>query len=59
LLLTIEDDGVGLDASKTNERVHRGFGLAGMRERVHLIGGSITIGKRAPRGTRVVVDVPI
>jgi signal transduction histidine kinase len=39
LVVVVEDDGVGFD---TEERTP-GFGLAGMRERVYLTGGSIDI----------------
>jgi two-component system sensor histidine kinase UhpB len=39
LVLQVSDDGVGLDAS--TERT--GFGLAGMRERIDALGGSLTV----------------
>jgi two-component system sensor histidine kinase UhpB len=51
---SVEDDGVGLDAGA----LHRGNGLAGMRERVWAHGGEIEIGARvanaAQRGLRIV-----
>lgn len=34
------------------------FGLEGMRERVHLLGGSFNIESTPGRGTRVQVEVP-
>jgi signal transduction histidine kinase len=50
----VEDDGVGFDpASKT-----AGFGLAGMRERVYLAGGTIDIASTQP-GTRITVRLPV
>jgi two-component system sensor histidine kinase UhpB len=51
---SVEDDGVGLDAGA----LHRGNGLAGMRERVWAHGGEIEIGARADHaaggGVRIV-----
>ncbi|MET0229994.1 MAG: histidine kinase [Rhodanobacteraceae bacterium] len=51
---SVEDDGVGLDAGA----LHRGNGLAGMRERVWAHGGEIDIGASsgdaAGRGMRIV-----
>lgn len=40
LLIEVQDDGEGFDAAT----VERGFGLAGMNERVSLAGGSLSIG---------------
>jgi signal transduction histidine kinase len=37
LLVEVQDDGVGFDASAET----KGFGLAGMRERIFLAGGRI------------------
>jgi len=39
VIVEIEDDGVGFDAQSRTE----GFGLAGMRERAYLAGGTLTI----------------
>jgi signal transduction histidine kinase len=39
LLIKIQDDGSGFDTSSNGH----GFGLAGMRERVHLAGGTLSI----------------
>jgi len=39
LEVEIADDGRGFDTGATTS----GFGLAGMRERVHLAGGSLTV----------------
>jgi signal transduction histidine kinase len=61
----VEDNGVGFD---TNEAFHRGgsFGLAGMRERVMLLGGQFSIDSRQPskrrssgQGTTVRVSIPL
>ena len=59
--LCIEDDGVGIKAQKPNPG-RRSFGLAGMRERITTLGGSLKVGP-AERitdglGTRIEVTVP-
>ncbi|KWT57282.1 hypothetical protein ADL21_35570 [Streptomyces albus subsp. albus] len=52
--LVVSDDGRGFvpDGAAT------GFGLLGMRERVHLVGGSVDIDSGPGRGTRLTVTVP-
>lgn len=61
----VEDNGVGFD---TNEAFHRGgsFGLAGMRERVMLLGGQFSVDSRRPgtrrkagQGTTLRVSIPV
>ena len=56
LLLTISDDGSGLP-TELNSR-NRGFGLLGMRERVHMLGGQIAIDSEQGQGTQIKVLVP-
>jgi signal transduction histidine kinase len=51
----IEDDGKGFDPERTREG---GFGLLGMRERVELVGGRLTVEAEAA-GTTVVAEVPV
>lgn len=53
--VVIEDDGVGI-ATETSPVQH--FGLDIMRDRAQLLGGSIEVGRRADRGTRVALRVP-
>jgi len=50
--LSIEDDGVGAAAAVG------GFGLEGMRERVHAVGGAVDVRTAAGRGFAVDVRVP-
>jgi two-component system NarL family sensor kinase len=53
--LTVEDDGRGFEiggAASTSR-----FGLVGMRERAHLLGGSFRIESSPGAGTRVTVEV--
>jgi signal transduction histidine kinase len=54
--LVVEDDGQGFDPSATRED---GLGLLGMRERVELHDGKLTIEASPQRGTTLVVEVPL
>jgi two-component system nitrate/nitrite sensor histidine kinase NarX len=53
----IEDDGHGFDVA-TQPFTRDGFGLHSMRERMELLGGTLTIDSEPGRGTRVVAAVP-
>ncbi|URN08952.1 sensor histidine kinase [Actinomadura madurae] len=55
LEIRVEDDGRGAAASNDG----RGHGLAGMRERVAVYGGSVRMGPRAGGGFEVVASVPV
>ena len=55
LLLTIEDDGEGMDTSLINE----GIGLLGMRERAFAIGGDFSIKSKKGEGVRINARFPI
>ncbi len=57
LVLQIEDDGVGYDA--TAETSAEGWGLLGIRTRVELLNGTISIKSARGRGTRVTVEIPL
>lgn len=53
----VEDDGKGFD---TVESVgNESFGLMGMRERINLLRGELTIKSEVGKGTRVFVTVPL
>jgi len=54
LQLEIEDDGVGLPAG-----YRAGVGITSMRERATELGGTCTIDRRLPRGTRVQISIPL
>jgi signal transduction histidine kinase len=54
LEVEIADDGGGFDAGATTG----GFGLAGMRERVQLVGGALTV-TTGPSGTTVRALIPL
>jgi len=55
LEVVVADDGVGIDAP----RVHEGFGLAGMRERLELLGGELRLTTAPGEGCTVVARLPI
>ena len=52
----IEDDGSGFDPANTRDG---GLGLVGMRERVALVGGRISIESALGAGTTLVAEVPL
>lgn len=55
LLLQVRDDGQGFDP----QRAGGGMGLGNMRERVQLVGGSITVESAPGDGTLLSVHVPL
>ena len=56
LLLAVSDSGVGFDPA--NPREGCSLGLASMRERLHLVGGTLDVESSPGRGTTVVAWVP-
>ncbi len=63
LLLTIADDGQGFDVlrlpGKRQDRSEGGFGLEGMRERVELLKGSMSINSKLGEGTEIFLSIPM
>ena len=59
--ISVEDDGVGFDATGFGETFGAGggFGLFSIRERLHQLGGSLAIRSSAGEGTRVEVAAPL
>jgi len=55
LHLTIEDNGRGFDATLSSPRL----GLAGMRERLLLVGGHLEIESSQDRGTTLFARIPL
>ena len=53
--LVVEDDGEGFDPSAESDRL----GLAGMRERVALVGGRLRIETGAEGGTTIAAEIPL
>ena len=54
LRVSVRDDGTGFDPTAATD----GFGLVGMRERVELLGGELTIQSAPGNGTRIAVLIP-
>lgn len=53
--LLIEDNGVGLDLDKVED----GFGLFGLRERVHLLNGRVSLRGEKSEGASLEVVIPV
>jgi signal transduction histidine kinase/ligand-binding sensor domain-containing protein len=54
----LEDNGVGFDLDGAVNGSFSGFGLANLRERVRLLGGTLKIETSPGKGTRLAVDIP-
>lgn len=52
--VSVRDDGTGFDPAAASD----GFGLVGMRERVELLGGELTVESAPGSGTRVRASLP-
>lgn len=61
IVVRIEDDGVGFDFSPRFKSREFGqwFGLLGMKERMELLGGKLSIKTRPGCGTRIVAEIPV
>lgn len=57
LLLSIEDDGIGLDPDAAEDAT--GVGLASMRERARRLQAELRLEATDPGGTRVVLELPV
>jgi two-component system, NarL family, sensor histidine kinase UhpB len=57
--LTIEDNGAGFAPNNQPHRTNGGLGLAGMRERLALIGGQFDIESSPGSGTTVFIRIPL
>jgi signal transduction histidine kinase len=53
--LIISDNGVGVDL----ENLEEGFGLFGLRERVHMLNGRVTLQSTEPKGSSLEVFIPV
>lgn len=57
--LTVEDDGVGFDVSRTLDKQDKSLGLLGMHERAELIGATLRLDSIPGQGTRLKVEVAL
>lgn len=56
LTLTIQDNGVGIGEEKSSSN---GIGLAGLRERITIAGGTLTVSSTPKRGTILSAQLPL
>jgi len=55
-VLEVRDNGVGFDPGRSRTS---GFGLVGVRERVTMLGGDLTVESAIGKGTRILVELPL
>ena len=55
IILSIRDNGVGF---KVDEHLSHGLGFISMRERIHLLGGALSVDSQPGQGTTVTVSIP-
>jgi len=53
----LRDNGVGFDTASVGGTGH--YGLAGMRERIRKIGGTLTLDTAAGKGTDIKIRIPL
>ena len=60
LLISVKDDGVGFNVTKTIKEGKESFGLLGMKERAELIGGNLEIDSKRNKGTTIqlILSIP-
>ncbi|MRH41963.1 histidine kinase [Aquibacillus halophilus] len=56
VLIIIKDNGKGFDI---NQKKEKSFGLLGMRERVEMLDGKLTIKSELKKGTSILIQVPL
>lgn len=54
--ISVQDWGVGFDPKYVDEKC---FGLAGIRERARLLGGTVRIDTQPGKGSRIAVELPV
>ncbi|WP_039075344.1 two-component sensor histidine kinase DegS [Bacillus sp. MSP13] len=59
VILMIKDNGKGFDLKEAKEKKNKSFGLLGMKERVDLLEGTITIDSKIGLGTFIMIKVPL
>jgi PAS domain S-box-containing protein len=61
VVAVVEDDGLGFDAERKSDPTGAAhpLGILGMRERMELVGGTLTIDSAPGRGTAVIARVPL
>lgn len=59
VVLIIKDNGKGFDINEAKQKKNKSFGLLGMKERVDLLEGTITIDSKIGLGTFIMIKVPL
>ncbi|MGD7093615.1 two-component sensor histidine kinase DegS [Bacillus subtilis] len=59
VILMIKDNGKGFDLREAKEKKNKSFGLLGMKERVDLLEGTMTIDSKIGLGTFIMIKVPL
>lgn len=61
LVFVVEDDGRGFDPDEVLGRKasDRGLGLATMKERARMLGGSLGLSSEIGKGTRITLEIPV
>ncbi|AHC43832.1 histidine kinase [Bacillus amyloliquefaciens] len=59
VVLIIKDNGKGFDIKDAKQKKNKSFGLLGMKERVDLLEGTITIDSKIGLGTFIMIKVPL
>ena len=59
LCILIEDDGAGFDTEAVQTPGSRKFGLAGIRERIHSLDGTLSIQSSKDGGTAIYATIPL
>lgn len=57
--VTVEDNGKGFDPATVLAGRTRTIGLAGLRERLGLLGGQLVVESEPGQGTRVIMELPV
>ena len=57
LILEVRDDGKGISESEISSS--KSLGLLGIRERAHILGGKVDIGRMMEKGTELTVSIPL
>jgi PAS domain S-box-containing protein len=58
LSISVEDNGEGFDTAQSHTSIN-GIGLPGIRNRVGLLGGTLTLDSRPGKGTIVSIELPV
>lgn len=59
LTIAVTDDGGGTAPSPATTAPGSGYGLMGMRERAHSVGGQLSAGRRPGGGFEVTTELPL